>query len=397
MATILLAWELGSGLGHYMNLRPLAEGLSRRGHRVVAVLQDLSIARRFFIDPKVWFFQAPVMPPRPGAIEPLCTFAQIMHNCGFGDVEALQNLAEAWRHLYEQIAPDLIVFDYAPTALLAARGVPARRALIGTGFFSPPDVTPLPNLRTWFKPDANLLQAHEARVLDNINAVLGHWGEQPLGRVAQLYQSVDQDFLITFRELDSYSRPPATEYWGVWSAGMGEPPVWPAGRGKRIFAYLKPFKALPHLLAALNGLPTSSLIFAPGIDPRLRNECRNPTVRFVDRPVEMAQAARECDLAILNGTHATTVAMLLAGKAALHIPIFLEQALNAKAAEQLGAAITASPNEPKQITDALRSLLSRDQFAEAARSFAARYAAFDPNIQIERLVNRAEELATSKR
>jgi hypothetical protein len=248
-------------------------------------------------------------------------------------------------------------------------------------------------LRTWFQPDATLLKAHESRVLDNINAVLDRWAEQPLARVAQLYQPVDRDFLLTFRELDSYSRPPETEYWDVWSAGMGEPPQWPPGRGRRIFAYLKPFKALPQLLAALNGLPNPSMIFAPGVDPRLRNECRNPTLRFVDKPVEMAQAARECNLAILNGTHATTVAMLLAGKPALHIPIFLEQALNAQAAERLGAAVATSPNESKQTIDALRLLLARDQFAEAAQSFAARYAIFDPNIQIERLVNRAEELA----
>ena len=50
MPTVLLAWELGGGLGHFMNLRPLAEGLRRRGHRVVAALRDLSVARRFLAD-----------------------------------------------------------------------------------------------------------------------------------------------------------------------------------------------------------------------------------------------------------------------------------------------------------------------------------------------------------
>ena len=107
----------------------------------------------------------------------------------------------------------------------------------------------------------------------------------------------------------------------------------------------------------------------------------------------MERAARECDLAILNGTHATTAAMLLAGKPALHIPIYLEQAINAAAAERLGAAICASPAEPIQITNALRLLLTSNRFAVAAQAFADRYSDFNPNQQIERLVNRAEELA----
>ena len=59
----------------------------------------------------------------------------------------------------------------------------------------------------------------------------------------------------------------------------------------------------------------------------------------------MQQVAHECDLAILNGTHATTVAMLLSGKPALHIPIFLEQAINARAAERLGAALCVGPSD----------------------------------------------------
>jgi hypothetical protein len=33
MCTILMAWELGGGLGHVMQMKPLAEGLLRRAPR----------------------------------------------------------------------------------------------------------------------------------------------------------------------------------------------------------------------------------------------------------------------------------------------------------------------------------------------------------------------------
>jgi hypothetical protein len=191
MATILLAWELGGGLGHFMNLRPLAEGLSRRGHRVVAVLRDLSVARQFLVDPAADILQAPFKHARIRDIEPTCTFAQILHNCGFGDADELLTLAEAWRKLYDFLQPDLIIFDHSPTALLASAGYPARRALIGTGFFSPPDTGApgLPNLRTWLTPNQAALDAHEAQVLANINATLARWSMPPLARVAELYSS----------------------------------------------------------------------------------------------------------------------------------------------------------------------------------------------------------------
>jgi hypothetical protein len=73
MATILLAWELGGGLGHVMSMRPLAEGLARRGHRVVAVLRDLSSARDFITHPAVICLQAPFKHERMRDIEPTCS------------------------------------------------------------------------------------------------------------------------------------------------------------------------------------------------------------------------------------------------------------------------------------------------------------------------------------
>ena len=80
---------------------------------------------------------------------------------------------QAWRSLFDAIAPDLLLADHAPTALLAARGRPGlRRALIGSGFFQPPAQQPLPSLREWERVPAQRLAQSETRVLDTCNAVL---------------------------------------------------------------------------------------------------------------------------------------------------------------------------------------------------------------------------------
>jgi len=59
MANILLAWELGGGLGHLSALRPMVTGLAEKGHRVFAALRDLSRADRMFGAVEVSFLQAP--------------------------------------------------------------------------------------------------------------------------------------------------------------------------------------------------------------------------------------------------------------------------------------------------------------------------------------------------
>ncbi len=230
-------------------------------------------------------------------------------------------------------------------------------------------------------------------MLENINAVFGRWKVSAIDRVARLYNPIDETFLLTFPELDCYPHRCGATYWGKWAFGLGQDPQWPEGNGQRIFGYLKPFSALAHLLGLLRELPNPTIIFAPDVDDALKSKFRAPHLHFSDVPVNLTRVARESDLAILNGTAGSTAAMLLAGKPILEIPIFLEQGMTAQAVAKLGAGINVMPNEPAKITTALQALLSLDQFGNAARAFAVRHADFEPARQIERLVDRAEQLA----
>ena len=96
----------------------------------------------------------------------------------------------------------------------------------------------------------------------------------------------------------------------------------------------------------------------------------------------MEQAAAECDLGILNGNHATTLAMLLAGKPLLQLPIFLEQELNARATAALGAGVFLTPGNDARLAAELEKVLEQECFTTAAQGFAARYAGFDPAAEI---------------
>jgi hypothetical protein len=393
MATFLLTWELGQGLGHLVNLRPLAEGLRTRGHRVALALQDLSRAKAVFPSEQIEFFQSPLKQWRMADAGPTLSFAHVLRDNGFDDASKLAGLAEAWRSIIRSVQPDVMVLDHSPTALLAARGFTAKRVLLGTGFFCPLDESPLTCLQPWLHADPAALVAEERSVLATMNSVLSSWQLPPLQRVAQLYYPHDEHLLVTFSELDHYGVRPGQRYWGAWQSGFGKAPVWPAGTGKRIYAYLKPFQELPALLELLarSGMPT--IVYSGGIAENLQRRFSTPTLRFEHDPLDMQKVGRECDWAILNGNHGTLVALLMAGKPTLHIPIHVEQALLVNALIRMGAGLGASPADPRHIEAQFRQMLVDTQCAAAAQAFAARHADFDADKQIAAMLDRLEELA----
>ena len=59
MATVMFDWEQGGGLGHLMQMLPLAEGLARKGHRGFMAVRDLVGASAVFDHKGVLFLPAP--------------------------------------------------------------------------------------------------------------------------------------------------------------------------------------------------------------------------------------------------------------------------------------------------------------------------------------------------
>ncbi|REK12424.1 MAG: hypothetical protein DWQ37_11855 [Planctomycetota bacterium] len=392
MATYLFAWELGFGLGHLVNLKPLVAGLHQRGHTVALAIRDLTRAWTFFPHDRVTLWQAPFKNRTTQRKFPTLSFAHVLYDAGFCDPVELQGHGEAWRNLYRAVDPDVIVFDHSPTALLAARGFRAKRVTLGTGFFCPLDVSPLPTLQPWLKPDPVQLAHDEQEVLNNANAVLAAWSEPPLGHLAGLYHPSDEHLLVTFAELDHYGGRAGAHYWGAWSTGFGKPPEWPAAPGKKIYAYLKPFPELSALLGALHRAACPTIVYCDGIAADVQNQFRSPTLRFENEPLDMTRVGRKCDLAILNANHGTAVQILLAGKPSLQIPIYVEQSLLAGAMMRMGAALGASPAVAREIEVQLHRLISSDCCVEAARGFADKYRNFEPERQITGIVDRLEAL-----
>lgn len=398
MSTILLAWELGAGMGHLTTLRPIGHALALRGHRVVAAVRDLTRVRGIFAGTDISYIPAPVYPRKgKGPVEDPLSFAHLLANIGFTHQNALETILSAWGTLIECVRPDMVVAEHSPTALLALRDLQIPRVAVGTGFTCPPDSCPLAHWsRNGQTADPEQLARDETTVLGHVNRALESRARRPLATLGQLFNEVDEVFLATYRELDHFGERTGARYWGHWPFGVGTEPVWPAGEGSKVFAYLKPFPALEDLLRVLRaaGLPT--IVVADNLDRGLVERYASATLFFEPRPVDLRAAAADCDLAILNAGHGTTVAMLLAGKPCLLLPIYMEQLLLAKKVEQLGAGCLAPLRSGPRLAEILQEMLASAQYGKRARDFAARYRGFSPGQQVAEVVDRIEQRLGSR-
>jgi UDP:flavonoid glycosyltransferase YjiC (YdhE family) len=394
MSRILFAWELGDNLGHVSGFLPLARELRKRGHELILILKDLShvmaqIHGESFpvLQAPIWQGQTPSAPPS--------NYAEILLHNGFMEADGLSGLVNGWRNLFTLTKPQLVIFDHAPTALLASRGLSLSRALIGTGFCSPPRVSPFPAMRSWGPHSPQQLADNEAHMLKIANVALARHDAAPLKNLTDLFD-VDEDFLCTFPELDHYQqRGGNVRYWGArYSFGNGREPVWSPNGGKRVFAYLdKNFDDLGKVLQTLAGLPVQALVYVPGMPPPLITQYQSKNLVFVASPVDFGKLAGQCDAAICHAGHGTASALLLAGIPLLLLPNHLEQYLNALNIQNMGAGLTINPEAPnKDYATPMRRLLNEPEFGRSAQNFAAKYAGERQQERVIKIADRCDEL-----
>jgi UDP:flavonoid glycosyltransferase YjiC (YdhE family) len=387
MAKIVFTWELGGGMGHILPHLPIVKALLTKGHEVIFILRDLSKAHLISEICPTTYFQAPIkVSPVANPVKEPLTYAHILHNIGFNDLRVLSGMVEGWRALFNAIKPDLVIFEHSPTALLAARDYTFKKMHVGTGFAIPAHVYPLPNLRLWLKPDPAALRQDEDRILAAMNKLLDTLKLAPLSQITDLF-AADPQVLCTLKELDPYKERKNGNYYGTWINPGGEKPLWPEGKGKKIFAYLKPFPTLPSLLTTLIKLKSPSIIYIDKLGDKLKKQFTSPTLRFADKPQDMSKISAQCDLAILNATLNTTINLLLAGKPALHLPLYLEHWLTGHNVQNIGAGINEPTLKPDEMAKKLAMLMESDSYAKAAQEFSDRYKHINAQEQNRRIMD----------
>ncbi|MEW4451253.1 nucleotide disphospho-sugar-binding domain-containing protein [Bremerella sp. JC817] len=237
----------------------------------------------------------------------------------------------------------------------------------------------------------------ELQFVGRINGVLQRNQQPKIERLGQIYSDVTANLLTTFRELDHYPHRQYGEYLGAWSAkkqirgGDSAETLWPDGEGLKVYAYLKPFRAIKDLLRWLGGQGCPMLVVGDGLNVAELAKSLPPNVRLADRHIDLATVVKSCDLAIMNGNHGTCCEFLLAGRPVFHIPLTFEQAVFSRRTHELGVSLDAVPNQTQQIIQQLSAIMKSGSFRDRAEIFAAQYVDFDSDKAIERCTGILEQ------
>jgi UDP:flavonoid glycosyltransferase YjiC (YdhE family) len=392
---VLYAWEIGEDLGHITQFLPLALELRRRGHDVVTTLRELPRAENIIGRHGITMLQAPIWqgalldPPQP----PL-SYAEILFFYGYLDASRLTAMIKAWIGLMSLIKPDIIIADHAPTALIAARVLGIPRTTMGPGFFLPPAITPLPNMRPWLNVSPERLMQSDQRVLRTINAAIATLSTRPLEQLSDIFEC-SKHFLITFAELDPYQSRNLPQYYGpILGPEEGAVPEWPQGRGSKVFAYLKPhYQQMEEVLNSLSAFECRTAAFIGGIPMPTLAKVQNNTTSVSPRPYDIKRAASECDFGVCHAGHGTTCELLLKGKPLLLLPMQLEQYLTARRVSDAGAAVFVDQENPnRDFKAAIGKIINNPDISQQAKGFASRYSSLTSLSTVTRIANECETI-----
>jgi UDP:flavonoid glycosyltransferase YjiC (YdhE family) len=394
MSRILLAWELGTGLGHLGPFLSLVPKLLERGHKIHIAAREISSACRAVDALPVMVHQAPLCLNTYGGLqEPPLNYAEILMRYGYLEPAMLRAMLAAWSSLICSTEADIVIADHAPTALLAARILDIPRAVIGGPFNVPPPADPMPNMRTWVAVPHQRLADSDHRVLKVINEAVPRGAD--IDALRRIFDGAAH-FFSGVPELDPYGARDPGDYLGlqVMSTGSGDP-TWPAGDGRKVFAYLNSgYKHLERALQALADSGVRVLAYVFGGNESLLGRYRSARLNFTPQPLDFHLVAADCDLCVCHGNSGTTLGMLHGGRPVLVLPMHLEHFLLGKRVESTGAGCVVHPEtaEP-DISGTLATMLGTETFGQNARALASRYAGGSVGTMTDRAIARIEALS----
>ncbi len=201
MARVLIGWELGANRGHVNVMQIIAQRLLAERHEVHFALQQIDAAGLDH-DRRIGLWQAPVWPrlligQSRHYATPSVSMGDILGRVGLDRPGALAAMIAGWDSILAQLQPDLVVANFAPALLAAARGR-IETVVNGNGFSCPAaGLAAFPALARG-QPALD-----EAELLDIADADLRAAGREPLASLPALF-AADHQAIGSFALLDPY-------------------------------------------------------------------------------------------------------------------------------------------------------------------------------------------------
>lgn len=374
MARIFICWELGGSLGHLARLPIIVSGLVERGHELFLAAGKQRHLRDFPFPQSMVVLPVPTGScPEYKAAKRICN-ATILLSQGYADIPTLEGMVRCWRGLYTLVQPDVLLFDYAPTAMLAARDVPAPKLILSSGFGSLVPGHPDTDLTPWVEGSRDEFQRQGALVTDHVNEVCRTYGLTPVEHFSEIYQC-DFSLMSIIPELDEYNRDPSKTLYYTLFADLGFAAAeWSGNGSARIFAYLKPDFALTGLvLDVLAHGDYDVICYCPGIPLERAERYRAGRLQIVTKPVSLASVLPDADVVVCHASKGLVVESLLCGVPLLNLPTHIEQVQNGMMVEKLGAGLTVPlKSGAETISSRLEELLLDPSYRQVAGLIGSR-------------------------
>lgn len=380
---VLLAWELGDGHGHISRLLPLARRLKAAGAECVFAVRDLTNAQTLLDTSGFRFVQAPYASPRSiysGRLQ-IGTFGDILETIGYNQADRLAGLVHGWSGLFDIFRPDLVIADYAPTALLAALGR-VQSVAIGDWFTLPP--SRLERFSDLRKTSARVSENEMLDVVKTVQRARGASEPEYLPGIL----TTERDFVITLPELDIYA-----EHRPEPAVGPMAPlpePVYHFEAEQDFFAYLSAtYAGTPKVLEAILAKGLTGTIYLRDASETAIKEWRARGLDIHDRPQNLKEMAQKSRVFVHHGGLGTMETAMALGRPQLCVSRHLEQAVNARLAGRQGLAVGLETGGRFSAADAAQAfefLMSESSFDANATRVADQLAERGPFNALEPII-----------
>jgi hypothetical protein len=395
MARIFFAWELGNHFGHLTRLLPLAIALREAGHECRFAVRNLGSAAGVLTPHQFEYFQAPVLTFRSLLPGTPASYAEKLLSLGYLDPHKLLGGVQAWTNLIASTNADIVVADYAPTAILASYILGVKSIRFGNGFENPP--TSNAGLSTALFETADFVRgnASERRLAAAVNVVLSAFGIRQIGTFDDIVEGSPLS-LATFSELDHYSRGDGN-YVGHISMDVSHfCTKWDEAAPMRILAYLRQdMPGKDRLVRYLKRTAADTVIVIPDAIDR-RTIKLQEDARTFERPIAMSNLVPRADAVVSYGGAGLVAEALLAGVPLFLFPQTTEQKITAERVRALGAGVVIREADVEQegIERALDEFIQcKYEYRRGALNFRRKYERFSREAAIMSLVRMVEAFA----
>ena len=386
----LLCWEYGHGLGHISALRIVARKLKLLGWHVCLIHpSNINVAADSCFDeveslPHIGQLTANQKNALSGA-----SFDNVIYHMGLGSPKFLFTRLKLWQVALDRIKPDVVIADFAPCALIAARDTLPSIAM-GNGYTLPAvGMTHYPRYQNVKR------NVDGAALLVGINRGLELAGFSQIEHVPEVFRA-DVQACATFGFLDPFR------------AVRSEPLIKPIYKnkvttrskteGSEVFAYFT--DCTPQVLSlTLQGLIKSKeSCFGYALDAKDEHFAlvEGTNVELAKQPFKLSEVLDRSKLVVHTGGHGLMTEMLAAGVPQTVLTIDIEKRLHAQALIEKGfgtwVAVTNLP-PVDEVASGISEAANDSEMPRRVLEFAQSLPTNILDVAIDKICDCANELA----